>query len=137
MWIWDFQLRQLGFRQKNDLYWRCERGFGLSEGDHLSVFLWTQEDHQEVAGSKRAFELTEFHVTFLIDRDHIHFYYHEIQDNRWKPGGHTSSIQLKGMGLDPQSLIQEADTVAQELVQMLKGRWMSRDVSSDDIEHSE
>jgi hypothetical protein len=136
MWIWDFQLRQLGFRQKNDLYWRCERGFGLVEGDHLSVFLWTEEDHSGRAGAKRAFELTEFHVTFLIERDHVHFYYHEVQDNRWRPGGHTSSIQLRGLGIEPRDLRAEADEVAQELVRRLRGEWTPRDeLSSEDVDH--
>lgn len=134
MWIWDFQLRQLGFRQKNDLYWRCERGFGLCEGDHLSAFLWTEEVHSEIGGSKRAFELTEFHVTFLVERDHVHvhFYYHEVQNNRWEPGGYTSSIQLHGMGIEPRDLLVEADEIAQELVRRLQGEWIPREFPWDD-----
>lgn len=128
MWIWDFQLRQLGFRQKNNRYWRCERGFGLSEGDHLSLFLWTRETYAPTS----AFELTEFHVTILTDRDHLHFYYHEIQENHWEPGGHTSAIQIQGLGFDPDELISEADTIAQQLVTVLNGTWIPRNKTPDE-----
>lgn len=127
MWIWDFQLRQLGFRRKNNRYWRCEYGFGLNEGDHLSLFLWTRETHSATSPTRSlAYELTEFHVTFLTDRDHLHFYYHEIQENRWEPGGYTSAIQIQGLGFDPRDLISEADTIAQELVAVLNGTWVPR-----------
>ncbi len=113
MWIWDFQLQQMGFRQKSERYWQCERGFGLTEGDHISLFLWTIQPHSEVdQQTLHAYELTEFHITFLLDLDHVHFYYHEIQDQTWELGGHTSSAQIRYLGFDPQSLIEEADSIA-------------------------
>lgn len=127
MWIWDFELEELGLRQRSELYWQCERGFGLAEHDHISLFLWTLQPHSHSSDTpKNAFELTEFHITFLLDRDHIHFYYHEIQQDCWEPGGHTSSNQLRGLGYDPQDLIEEADAIACEFVAAIKGTWLDR-----------
>ena len=123
MWIWEFQLRELGFRRKNDVYWICERGCGLADGDHLSLFLWTREAQDS---SPSAFELTEFHVTFLIGSQNVHFYYHEIGDNLWEPGGHTSGMELEGLGCDPPGLIAEADEIARLFVKTLDGRWLDR-----------
>lgn len=124
MWIWDYQLREMGFRQKNDLYWQCDRGFGLAEGDHLSLFLWTEQAHASPAAPKSAFELTEFHVTFFLERNHVHFYYHEVRDGHWEPGGHTSSLQLRALGYEPGNLLAEADAIAQEFVRTLDGAWI-------------
>ena len=28
MWLWDGELRRLGFRRKSERYWQCERRFG-------------------------------------------------------------------------------------------------------------
>ncbi len=124
MWIWDYHLREMGFRQRSDRYWRCDAGLGLGEGDHVSLYLWTR---QPLSPSQTLYQLTEFHVTFLLERDHAHFYYHEMHDNRWQPGGHTSSLQLRGLGFDPGELIAEADAIAEEFIARFNGQWIPRE----------
>ncbi len=122
MWVWDLDLIQLGFRRRADRCWLCARRFGLRGEDHLSVFSWSE---QTIPGRQRRrylVELTEFHVTFHRAAEHIHFYYHEHEDQRWHRGGHTSWAELERLGLDGGTLRAEADAVAEQVITLLGGQ---------------
>jgi hypothetical protein len=116
MWLWESELRALGFRRKSERYWQCERRFGLPVCGHLSVYCWSEH---VVDGGRLLAELDTFHVTFLIGHDNIHFYYHERLENEWEPAGHTSSAEITRLGHDPRRLRLEADAVAARLVAAL------------------
>src|SRR5579872_5870070 len=123
MWLWECELRELGFRRKSERYWRCERRFGLPLHGHLSIFSWSE---QALPGRRRdaarfLVELTEFHVTFEIGLARLHYYYHERRENEWAPGGHTFGRALRRLGCDPAALRAEADAVAVELLAALGG----------------
>ena len=62
-------------------------------------------------------ELTEFHVSFLLGLERIHFYYHERGENEWAAGGHTSANEITRLGHDPRSLRVQADAVAAAFVE--------------------
>jgi hypothetical protein len=132
MWLWESELRELGFRRKSDRYWRCVRRFGLAEGEHLSLFSWSEQTLPPSAASAVRYfvELTEFHVTFLVGTDHVHFYYHETLDNVWRPGGHTSARWIRRLGRSPRALKARADRIASQLIMKLGGLLTSsRDAS--------
>jgi hypothetical protein len=118
MWLWEAEFRRLGFRRRSERYWRCDRRYGLGADGHLSVFSWG-----ELAGPGGLLlaELTEFHVTFRLGLDHIHFYYHEYRDNEWHPGGRTSGREIRRLGEDPRALRRRADAVAAALAEALGG----------------
>ena len=111
-------MRTLGFRVKGPRYRQCVRRYGLRGDDHLSVYSWSE---QTLSDSGRLVELTEFHVTFYRGGEHLHFYYHETLDNHWEPAGHTSANEIRRLGLDVQSLRDEADAVASALVAEMGG----------------
>src|SRR5262249_23147805 len=116
MWLWDCQLRELGFTRKADRYWLCERCYGLKGHGHLSVFSWSE---QTIPGARRRrflVEVSEFHVTLARGGENIHFYYHEHLDNTWEPGGHTSCAEIRRLDLDPQVLRAQADAIAEAFV---------------------
>src|SRR5262245_21291035 len=109
MWLWAIELTELGFRRKSDRYWQCERRFGLPPEAHLSLFSWSE---QSLPGDSRSprflVELTEFHVTFVLRHDRLHFYYHEHLENNWKPGGHTAARHLHRLGVNAGTLRAQA-----------------------------
>jgi len=122
MWIWASDLNELGFRRKSDRYWRCERRFGLPPEAHLSLFSWGEHALPVAAGpAPLLVELTEFHVTFVLGHDHVHFYYHERLQNDWDPAGHTSSTELRRLGADVATLRARADDVAAVVIASLGG----------------
>lgn len=128
MWLWDDELRGLGFRRKSERYWACERRFGLAEGDHLSVFSWGEQTIPGGNGPARHLvELTEFHVTLARSGENLHFYYHEHNDNEWVPGGHTSGGEIARLGLSPAGLRAEADGIASALASALGGTCRPRE----------
>lgn len=116
-------MRELGFRRKSERYWRCVRNFGLGEGEYLSVFSWGEQRLPGPASGSARFvvEMTEFHVTFLVGIDHVHFYYHETRENAWQPAGHTSAGELHRLGRDPQTLRERADRIASRFITRLGG----------------
>jgi len=127
MWLWDDALRELGFRRKSDRYWLCERRYGLRGNDHVSVWSWSEQTIP--AGRNRVrylVEVTEFHVTFYLGGEHVHFYYHERAENAWAPGGHTSDAEIHRVGHDPAAARRAADAVAADLVATLGGSWRRR-----------
>jgi hypothetical protein len=128
MWLWASELHERGFRRRSDRYWRCERGFGLPDGAHVSIFSWSEQTLPGGAsgGSRFLVKLTEFHVTFVLQGEHVHFYCHERLENEWEPGGHTSAAQLRRLGLGPAELRAAADEVAMALVAALGGTWRPR-----------
>jgi len=111
-------MRRLGFRRRGERYWQCERRYGLSGHDHVSVY---SRSEQALPGGAFAVELTEFHVTFYRGGEHLHFYYHEMADDRWHAAGHTSVNEIARLGLSAAELRAEADAVAQALVAALGG----------------
>ncbi len=98
MWLWAVELHELGFRRRSDRYWQCERRFGLPEQAHLSIFASEQRIPAGKGRKRCLVELAAFHVTFEIDRDNVHFYYHERLDNEWEAGGHTSAGEMARLG---------------------------------------
>jgi hypothetical protein len=123
MWLWEAELRRLGFRRRSERYWRCDRRYGLGSDGHVSVFCWG-----ELAAEGRLLaELTEFHVTFYFGLDHVHFYYHEHHDNEWHPAGHTSGPEIRRLGRDPEALRRRADAAASDLAAALGGRLRPRE----------
>jgi hypothetical protein len=123
MWLWASELNELGFRRRSEGYWRCERCFGLPGGAHLSLFSWGE---QVLPGARFLVELTEFHVTFVVRQEHVHFYYHERLDNDWDPAGHTSAAELRRLGVDGAALRARADVVAASLIAALGGTFYRR-----------
>jgi hypothetical protein len=121
-------MRELGFRRKAEQYWQCERRFGLPENGYLSVFSWSEQAIPGSAGRRFLVELSEFHVTFLLGFEHVHFYYHERSDNDWMPEGHTSRAEIRRLGEDPHAWRERADGVAATLVAALQGVLYPRDV---------
>jgi hypothetical protein len=131
MWQWDSDLQQLGFRRPSERYWRCERRYGLGPADHLSIWSWSEQtiphpDARRRGSARFLVEITEFHVTFLIGGEHLHFYYHEHADNEWRPAGHTSNNELRRVGADPPELRARADAIAAEFIAALGGTLRSR-----------
>jgi hypothetical protein len=126
MWIWQGVLHELGFRRRSERYWQCERGHGLGATEHLSLFPWSECGPE---GGARLIELNTFHVTFVLEGEHLHFYYHEGHDNDWEPGGHTSSREIRRIGHNPRALRRRADAVASALVAALGGEMLPRGFS--------
>jgi hypothetical protein len=129
MWLWESELHELGFRRKGERYWRCEGRFGLPDEAHLSLFSWGE---QTLSGERRRrprflVELTEFHVTFRVTWEHIHFYYHERGENDWEPGGHTSAAEMLRLRLEPGRLRAAADAIAAAFIAALAGAYHPRD----------
>jgi len=118
MWLWESELRALGFRRRAERYWQCERRFGLPAWGHLSVFPWGE---QSLAGGRLLVELDTFHVTFAVGGEHVHFYFHERAGSEWDPGGHTSAAEVLRLGRDVWELRAQADAVAALLVAALSG----------------
>ncbi len=128
MWLWESELRELGFKRKSPSYWQCERGFGLQPAAHLSVYSWSE---QAVASERKGpllclVEVSAFHVTFELGLENFHFYYHEILENEWQPAGHTSSGEICRLGCDPVVLRYMADESALALVEALKAVFRPR-----------
>ncbi len=130
MWLWDNELHERGFRRRSERYWQCVRGHGLPADAHLSLFSWAE---QTLPGRRKAerrylVEVTEFHVTFHVGIDHVHFYYHERLHNDWEPAGHTSTDELLRLRLIPAEWRQRADAVAARFVAALGGLFYPRDL---------
>src|SRR5437660_9962492 len=122
MWLWASELSGLGFRRKSDGYWQCERRHGLPDGAHLSLFSWSEQARPADTGRVRFLvEVTEFHVTFVLRHEHVHFYHHERLENGWEPGGHSSTRELRRLGANVNALREDADTIAAALVEALGG----------------
>jgi hypothetical protein len=128
MWLWDNELRRLGFRRKSDRYWRCDRRFGLGNDDHLSIWSWSEQTIRDRRrrGVRYLVELTEFHVTFERRGENLHFYYHEWAENGWEPGGHTSRREIRRTGCAPGTLRHAAAVVAGEFIRALGGSMRTR-----------
>ena len=129
MWLWESELYERGFRRRSERYWQCGRGYGLPAGAHLSIFSWAE---QTIPGRRRRerlllVELTEFHVTFVLGTQHVHFYYHEVLHNDWQPLGHTSANEIRRLGHDPAVWRARADAIAANVAAALGGTFHPRD----------
>jgi hypothetical protein len=123
MWLWEIELQGLGLRLRGERFRVCERRHGLAGHDHITVFSWAEELLPD--GRIRA-ELTEFHVTLYRAGEALHFYYHEVDHNVWRRGGHTSRVKIAQLGLSRRSLRTEAERIACRFVEALGGRWVGQ-----------
>jgi hypothetical protein len=123
MWLWEVQLHELGFKRKSERYWQCERRYGLPANAHLSLFSWSE---QTLPGTRYLVELTEFHVTFTIGLDNIHFYYHDFAESVWTPGGYTSRARMERLLVSPRRLRRQAEALARAFIAGLNGEWQER-----------
>jgi hypothetical protein len=117
VWIWENELRASGFRQKSERYWHCERRHGLPENAHLSIF----PSARQAAGptSIPLVEVAAFHITFRLEGEHIHFYYHEHGERTWAPGGYTSAREIARIGHKARRLRDAADRIAGALAEAM------------------
>lgn len=119
MWLWDWELRQIGFRRLSDRYWQCDRRHGLPGSAYLSAFPETRDRQAPAGGAGRErIELCAFHVTFCLGIDCVHFYFHEVAEGVWEPGGHTSAAEIR-RHRDPGELREIADRVADKFLAAL------------------
>jgi hypothetical protein len=125
MWLWDIELRALGFRRKSERYWQCVRRFELPDAAYLSLFSWS-EQFIPAGDGRYLVELSEFHVTFQIALERIHFYYHERSENAWKAAGHTSSREIRRLGVEPAQLRARADMTAALFIAAVGGVYHPR-----------
>jgi hypothetical protein len=128
VWLWESELRELGFKRKSERYWQCERRFGLDDCSHLSIYSWREQTVRGARSGPVRFlvELTEFHVTFERERDNIHFYFHERLENEWEPGGHTSSVEIRQLGYEPAELREVAEEIAVTFIEAVNGVYHPR-----------
>jgi hypothetical protein len=123
MWLWSAELHEWGFKRKSERYWRCERRFGLGDQAHISIFAWSEQ----TSDGKKRVEIDAFHITFNLRLEHVHFYYHERDHHEWEPGGHTSCGEIRRLGHDPIELRDQADRIALTLIEVMGGRFHSRE----------
>lgn len=122
MWTWESELREWGFRRRSHRYWRCERRYGLPDYGHVSVFPWSEHRHN----GGLLVQLTDFHVTLVLEGEHIHFYYHECGENAWGPGGYTSRREIERIGHDLRALRRLADEIAKQIAEAMGGVFVAR-----------
>jgi len=122
MWLWEPQLKRLGFRRCSSRYWQCGRGYGLPADAYLSAFL-----HTAAGNGPRAYEFTGFHVTFCRNGHRLHFYFHEAAEFVWTTGGHTSRAELAALDLDSATLRDDAIRIAREFINQAGGSFSSSD----------
>jgi hypothetical protein len=120
MWLWACELNQLGLRRLSASYWQCERRYSLPDGAYLSVFSHAGEkQHTTGAAGRERLDVAAFHVTFCLGMDRVHFYFHEVAEGVWEPGGHTSALEIRRYRREPAELRAVADRVAGEFLSAL------------------
>jgi hypothetical protein len=106
MWLWECELRQLGLRRLSERYWQCERRYGLPGAAYLSLFSHAQERQAtKSAAGREQVDIAAFHVTYCLGVDRVHFYFHEVTDGVWEPGGHTSGAEIRRYLREPTELL--------------------------------
>jgi hypothetical protein len=120
MWLWVCELRSLGLRRLSARYWQCVRRYGLPAEAYLSIFSHACERQTTPGGNElERIDLCAFHVTFCLGVDRVHFYFHEVADGVWEPGGHTSAVEIRRHLREPAELRTLADRVAAEFLSAL------------------
>jgi hypothetical protein len=123
MWLFEHELQAIGFRPRAGRYWQCEGRYGLPPHGYLSLFI--SGKHTDAGRSRppagQRVELSTFHVTFQLDVDRIHFYYHEMGEGVWEPGGHTSWLEIERHRFQPRQLRRQTDQIAGSLITALGG----------------
>ncbi|MEO1271763.1 MAG: hypothetical protein AAFX99_27030, partial [Myxococcota bacterium] len=69
----------------------------------------------------RAIDVEGFHVTAEVGDQNIHFYYREGELGVWTREGQTPSGDIRALGANPIAMRQQADAVAQAMVEKLGG----------------
>jgi hypothetical protein len=128
MWLWECELRRLGLRRLSPRYWQCERRYGLPAEAYLSLFSHAEERQTSTsrAGRERL-DICAFHVTFCLGVDRVHFYFHEVAEGVWEPGGHTSAAEIRRYRREPAELRVIADGVAGKFLAALGVELRPRD----------
>lgn len=127
MWLWGCELRQLGLRRLSPRYWQCERRYGLPADAYLSVFAHAEERQaRSRSAAPERFDICAFHVTFCLGVDRVHFYFHEVAEGIWEPGGHTSATEIRRYRREPAQLRAVADQVAEAVLSALGLKLMHR-----------
>jgi hypothetical protein len=128
MRLWISEFRQWGFRRLSVRYWQCERRYGLPAAAYLSVFSHASErDLAEGDGERERVDMSAFHVTFCLGMDRAHFYFHEVDEGVWEPGGHTSGAEIRRCCKDPAELGAVADRVAAEFLATVQMTLLARE----------
>ena len=124
MWLCADKLKNIGFRQFSRWYWQCDTRFGLPADAHLSIFVGCEPrcGHEVI----RMVEVSAFHVTFRVGTDHLHFYYHELDEMTWEPGGHTTAGEIARYGIEAHHLRNQADEIAAQVLAALNRRFLPR-----------
>jgi hypothetical protein len=127
MWLWGCELRRLGLRRLSTRYWQCERRYGLPAGAYLSLFSHARERPATASAVEHErFDICAFHVTFCLGVDRVHFYFHEVAEGVWEPGGHTSGAEIRRYRREPAELRAVADRVASGFLSALGMRLAPR-----------
>jgi hypothetical protein len=120
MWLWACELHQLGLRRLSASYWQCERRYGLPDGAYLSVFSHASEkQHTAGTAGRERLDVAAFHVTVCLGVDRVHFYFHEVAEGVWEPGGYTSALEIRRYCREPAELRALADRVVGEFLSAL------------------
>lgn len=120
MWIWACELHRLGFRRRSPHYWRCDGRYGLPASAYLSLFhAGSDGESSRTQPSRIRFDVSAFHVTYCLGVDRVHFYYHEAGELSWEPGGHTSSRELRRLGVKPANMRAAADDIAARVAEAM------------------
>jgi hypothetical protein len=128
MWLWACELRQRGLRCLSASYWQCERRYGLPSEAYLSVFAHAGEkQHRGGTAGRERLDVAAFHVTFCLGVDRVHFYFHEVADGMWEPGGHTSTLEIRRYRREPAELRSLADRIAGAFLSSLGMQLLPRD----------
>ena len=102
----------------------------LPNGAYLSVFSHAEEKQSTTdTGGRERVDVAAFHVTFYLGVDRVHFYFHEVADGVWEPGGHTSAAEIRRYRREPADLRDVADRVAGEFLSALGMRLVPRNWS--------
>jgi hypothetical protein len=72
-------------------------------------------------------DVAAFHVTFCLGVDRVHFYFHEVADGVWEPGGHTSALEIRRYRREPAELRSLADRIAGAFLSSLGMQLLPRD----------
>ena len=86
-----------------------------------------EKQHRTGTAGRERLDVAAFHVTFCLGVDRVHFYFHEVADSMWEPGGHTSALEIRRYRREPSELRAVADRVAGAFLLALGMQLLPRD----------